>query len=36
MKPVFRYEDGVWPNVAAISFTVLGWPVGIALLGQES
>ena len=36
MKPVFRYEDGVWPNVAAISFTVLGWPVGIALLGQAS
>ncbi len=36
MKPVFRYEDGVWPNVAAIGFTVLGWPVGIALLGQAN
>lgn len=34
MKPVFRYEDGVWPNIAAIGFTVLGWPLGIALLGQ--
>ena len=36
MKPVFRFDDGVWPNVAAISFTVLGWPVGVALLGQAS
>ena len=36
MKPVFRYEDGVWPNVAALAFTVLGWPAGIALLGQAS
>ena len=36
MKPVFRYEDGVWPNIAAISLTVLGWPAGIALLGQTS
>ncbi|MBW0172744.1 MAG: fatty acid desaturase family protein [Hydrogenophaga sp.] len=36
MKPVFRYEDGVWPNAAALAFTVLGWPAGIALLGQAS
>jgi len=36
MKPVFRYEDGVWPNVAALAFTVLGWPAGIALLGQAN
>jgi len=36
MKSVFRYEDGVWPNVAALAFTVLGWPVGIALLGQAN
>ncbi|WP_200959352.1 fatty acid desaturase family protein [Hydrogenophaga sp. Root209] len=36
MKPVFRYEDGVWPNVSAMGFTVLGWPAGIALLGQTS
>jgi fatty acid desaturase len=36
MKSVFRYEDGVWPNVAALAFTVLGWPAGIALLGQAN
>lgn len=36
MTSVFRYEDGVWPNVAALAFTVLGWPAGIALLGQTS
>jgi fatty acid desaturase len=34
MKPLFRYEDGVWPNVAALSFTLFGWPLGIAMLGQ--
>lgn len=31
-NPVFRYPDGVWPNVAALSVTVLGWPMGIALM----
>lgn len=36
MKSVFRYEDGVWPNVTALAFTVLGWPAGIALLGQAN
>jgi len=34
MASVFRHEDGVWPNVAALAFTLLGWPAGIALLGQ--
>lgn len=34
MSSPFRYADGVWPNVAAMGFTVLGWPLGIALLGQ--
>lgn len=28
----FRYEDGVVPNVAALSATVLGYPLGVALL----
>ncbi|WP_382159715.1 fatty acid desaturase family protein [Hydrogenophaga sp. ANAO-22] len=36
MTSVFRYEDGVWPNVAALAFTLLGWPAGIVLLGQAS
>lgn len=36
MASVFRYEDGVWPNVAALAFTLLGWPAGIALLGQAN
>lgn len=34
MKNLFRHADGVWPNSAALSLTVLGWPAGIALLGQ--
>lgn len=34
MKNLFRHADGVWPNSAALAFTVLGWPAGIALLGQ--
>ncbi|MGQ3000780.1 MAG: fatty acid desaturase family protein [Hydrogenophaga sp.] len=36
MTSVFRYEDGVWPNVAALAFTLLGWPAGIVLLGQAN
>ncbi len=35
MKDLFRHADGVWPNSAALAFTVLGWPAGIALLGQD-
>lgn len=36
MKQYFRYPDGVWPNVAALSLTLLGWPAGIAMLGQSA
>lgn len=28
----FRYPDGVAPNTAALAFTLLGWPLGVALL----
>ena len=34
MKQVFRYPEGVWPNVAALSLTLLGYGAGVALLGQ--
>ncbi len=33
-QALFRHADGVWLNTAALAFTVLGWPLGIALLGQ--
>ena len=33
---LFRHDDGVWPNTAALAFTLLGWPAGIALLGQPA
>ncbi|WP_119293052.1 fatty acid desaturase family protein [Azohydromonas sediminis] len=36
LAKVFRYDDGVWPNVAALGVTLLGWPLGIALLGAAS
>jgi fatty acid desaturase len=36
MAQVFRYDDGVVPNLAAISFTLLGYGLGVALLGQTS
>ncbi len=29
----FRYPDGVGPNTAALAFTLLGLPAGVALLG---
>ena len=29
---IFRYPDGVWPNIAALGVTLLGWPAGIAML----
>ncbi len=32
----FRHSDGVWPNVAALSFTLLGWPLGIALMTVDA
>jgi fatty acid desaturase len=34
MPALFRHADGVLPNTLALSFTLLGWPAGIALLGQ--
>jgi fatty acid desaturase len=32
----FRSPDGVWPNIAALGITLLGWPLGIALLGADA
>ncbi len=32
----FRYADGVLPNTIAMGITILGWPLGIALLTAES
>ncbi|MFT5643500.1 MAG: fatty acid desaturase [Janthinobacterium sp.] len=32
ISQTFRYPDGVTPNVCALAFTVLGYPLGIALL----
>lgn len=32
----FRYPDGAALNIAALSFVLLGYPIGIALLMQES
>ncbi len=32
MSQTFRYPDGVVPNVLALGLTVLGYPLGIALL----
>jgi fatty acid desaturase len=34
MKSVFRHADGVVPNTAALAFTLLGYPLGVWLLGQ--
>jgi fatty acid desaturase len=36
LSKYFRDPEGVAPNVAALSFTLLGWPLGIALLGSDS
>jgi fatty acid desaturase len=35
LMPVFRYQDGVMPNVLALSFVLLGYPIGIACLTQS-
>lgn len=32
----FRYADGMWPNLGALAFTLLGWPLGIALLTADA
>jgi fatty acid desaturase len=36
ISQTFRYPDGMAPNVAALAFTLLGWPIGIALLVSPS
>ena len=36
MPALFRHADGVLPNTLALSFTLLGWPAGFALLGQDA
>lgn len=36
MAKVFRYDDGATPNVAAISFTLVGYVVGVAMLGHDN
>ena len=33
LRPLFRSADGLWPNVAALTVTIAGFPLGIALLG---
>lgn len=35
-QALFRHPDGVLPNTLALIVTVLGWPLGIALLGQPN
>jgi len=32
ISQTFRYPDGVVPNTTALAFTLLGWPLGVALL----
>jgi fatty acid desaturase len=32
----FRFQDGVWPNIAALSITLIGYPAAIALLVQQN
>jgi fatty acid desaturase len=36
MATLFRYPDGVRPNVAALSFTLAGYAGGLALLGASA
>ena len=36
MKGFFRSPSGIWLNVAALAYTLLGWVVGIALLTSEA
>jgi len=36
ISQTFRYPDGVVPNTAALAFTLLGWPLGVALLVLSS
>lgn len=34
LSQYFRYPEGVTPNVAALAFTLLGWPLGVAWLAS--
>lgn len=34
--PAYRYPDGRWPNTLALVVVLLGWPLGIWLLGQPA
>lgn len=34
--PLFRYPDGVWPNVVALTVTVGGWFAGTALMTLQA
>lgn len=36
MASMFRHADGALPNTVAMGVTVLGWPLGIWLLGQPA
>ncbi|HZE92139.1 MAG TPA: fatty acid desaturase [Rhizobacter sp.] len=36
LAQTFRYPDGAAPNSAALAFTLLGWPLGLALLTLSS
>lgn len=36
ISQTFRYPDGMVPNTAALAFTLLGWPLGVALLALSS
>jgi fatty acid desaturase len=36
MTSVFRYADGVWPNVLAMAWTILAYIAGVALLGSDN
>jgi fatty acid desaturase len=35
MSLFFRYPDGLWPNLAALTFTLLGYAAGVTLLGAN-
>jgi fatty acid desaturase len=35
-RTLFRYRDGVWPNIAIIAYTLLGFGAGIAMLCAAS
>lgn len=36
MAAIFRYPDGVWPNVAALGFTLVGYTAGMVMIGAQA